>query len=72
VSPRSTRGRPRASTSSASGSSRKPPSIRTWSEAIKRFDAVIIGPGSFFTSIMPPLLVRGVKEALASVEGRSS
>ena len=38
-------------------------------EAIKRFDAVIIGPGSFFTSIMPPLLVRGVKEALASVEG---
>ena len=38
-------------------------------DAITRFDAVIIGPGSFFTSIMPPLLVRGVKEALASVEG---
>ena len=38
-------------------------------EAITRFDAVIIGPGSFFTSIMPPLLVRGVKEALAQVEG---
>ena len=38
-------------------------------EAITRFDAVIIGPGSFFTSLMPPLLVRGVKEALAKVEG---
>jgi uncharacterized cofD-like protein len=38
-------------------------------EAIRGFDAVIIGPGSFFTSIMPPLLVRGVKEALAPVKG---
>src|ERR671913_552231 len=39
------------------------------SEAIRGFDAVIIGPGSFFTSLMPPLLVRGVKEALADVRG---
>ena len=38
-------------------------------EAIRAFDAVIIGPGSFFTSLMPPLLVRGVKEALAEVRG---
>jgi len=38
-------------------------------EAIPRFDAVIIGPGSFFTSLMPPLLVHGVKEALADVRG---
>ena len=38
-------------------------------EAIRSFDAVIIGPGSFFTSLMPPLLVRGVKEALAEVRG---
>jgi uncharacterized cofD-like protein len=38
-------------------------------EAIRKFDAVIIGPGSFFTSLMPPLLVRGVKEALAQVRG---
>ena len=37
--------------------------------AIRRFEAVIIGPGSFYTSIMPPLLVRGVKEALADVRG---
>ena len=38
-------------------------------EAFKGFDAVIIGPGSFFTSLLPPLLVRGVKEALADVRG---
>jgi len=38
-------------------------------EAIRNFDAVIIGPGSFFTSLMPPLLVRGFKEALAEVRG---
>jgi len=38
-------------------------------DAIRRFDAVIIGPGSFFTSLMPPLLVRGVREALAEVRG---
>ena len=28
-------------------------------EAIRGFDAVVIGPGSFFTSLMPILLVRG-------------
>ena len=38
-------------------------------QAIRTFDAVIIGPGSFFTSLMPPLLVRGVREALAEVPG---
>src|ERR687892_773066 len=38
-------------------------------QAIRDFDAVIIGPGSFYTSLMPPLLVRGVKDALAEVHG---
>jgi uncharacterized cofD-like protein len=38
-------------------------------EAVRHFDAVIIGPGSFFTSILPPLLVRGVPEALADMRG---
>jgi uncharacterized cofD-like protein len=38
-------------------------------DAIRKFDAVIIGPGSFFTSLMPPLLVRGVREALADMRG---
>jgi uncharacterized cofD-like protein len=38
-------------------------------EAVRNFDAAIIGPGSFFTSILPPLLVRGVREALAEMQG---
>ena len=41
----------------------------TVAEAIRSFDAVIIGPGSFFTSLIPPLLVRGMREALAEVRG---
>ncbi|MDP1571366.1 MAG: YvcK family protein [Vicinamibacterales bacterium] len=42
------------------------PAVR---EAIGGFDAVMIGPGSFFTSLMPTLLVDGVREALAGVRG---
>ena len=38
-------------------------------EAITKFDAVVIGPGSFFTSLMPTLLVDGVREALSVVPG---
>jgi uncharacterized cofD-like protein len=38
-------------------------------DAIETFDAVTIGPGSFFTSLMPTLLVDGVRDALASVNG---
>ncbi len=38
-------------------------------KAITEFDAVIIGPGSFYTSLMPIFLVRGVAEALARDEG---
>ena len=38
-------------------------------EAISGFDAVVIGPGSFYTSLMPPLLVRGVADAIAHVKG---
>jgi uncharacterized cofD-like protein len=37
--------------------------------AIADFDAVIIGPGSFYTSLMPIFLVRGVAEALATMKG---
>jgi uncharacterized cofD-like protein len=37
--------------------------------AISEFDAVIIGPGSFYTSLMPIFLVRGVSEALAQMKG---
>jgi uncharacterized cofD-like protein len=42
------------------------PSVKN---AMTTFDAVVIGPGSFFTSLMPTLLVDGVVEALASVKG---
>jgi uncharacterized cofD-like protein len=38
-------------------------------KAIADFDAVIIGPGSFYTSLMPNFLVRGVPEALAAMKG---
>jgi uncharacterized cofD-like protein len=37
--------------------------------AISKFDAVVIGPGSFFTSLMPTLLVDGVAEVLSKVPG---
>src|SRR5215467_619682 len=38
-------------------------------KAISEFDAVIVGPGSFYTSLMPNFLVRGVPEALACMKG---
>src|SRR5213083_708986 len=38
-------------------------------KAITEFDAVIIGPGSFYTSLMPIFLVDGVADALAHVKG---
>jgi uncharacterized cofD-like protein len=38
-------------------------------KAIDNFDAVIIGPGSFFTSLMPTLLVDGVADRLRTVRG---
>ena len=37
--------------------------------AIRDFDAVTIGPGSFYTSLMPILLVRGVAEELRRIKG---
>jgi uncharacterized cofD-like protein len=38
-------------------------------KAITEFDVVIIGPGSFYTSLMPIFLVRGVAGALADMKG---
>ena len=37
--------------------------------AIPTFDAVVIGPGSFYTSLMPIFLVKGAPEAVRSVKG---
>lgn len=38
-------------------------------ETIRSLDAVVIGPGSFFTSLLPIFLVQGCREALAEVKG---
>ena len=38
-------------------------------EAIRSLDAVVIGPGSYYTSLLPIFLVEGCREALASVKG---
>jgi uncharacterized cofD-like protein len=38
-------------------------------DAIAGFGAVLIGPGSFFTSLMPTVMVGGVREAIAGVRG---
>ena len=37
--------------------------------AISELEAVIIGPGSFYTSLMPIFAVNGVRDVLASVDG---
>jgi uncharacterized cofD-like protein len=37
--------------------------------AIRSLDAVVIGPGSFFTSLLPILLVDGCRDALAEMRG---
>jgi len=37
--------------------------------AIPQFDAIVIGPGSFYTSLMPIFLVRGAPEAVQKVKG---
>jgi uncharacterized cofD-like protein len=37
--------------------------------AIPRFDAAVVGPGSFYTSLMPIFLVRGAAEAIRQVKG---
>ena len=39
------------------------------SDAIRTFDACIVGPGSFYTSLMPALLVDGVADAVRATSG---
>ncbi|SHG53351.1 conserved hypothetical protein, cofD-related [Thermosyntropha lipolytica DSM 11003] len=38
-------------------------------EAIRKADAVILGPGSLYTSVLPNLLVKGIKEAIEESPG---
>src|SRR5690554_3902621 len=37
-------------------------------KAIEEADVVILGPGSLYTSVIPPLLVRGIREALQNTK----
>ncbi|MCK5706043.1 MAG: YvcK family protein [Candidatus Aureabacteria bacterium] len=39
-------------------------------EAIKHCDAIVIGPGSLYTSIMPNLLIKGIKDAIINSSSR--
>jgi uncharacterized cofD-like protein len=39
-------------------------------EAMLGADAVVLGPGSWFTSVLAPLLVPGIGEAVSTTEGR--
>jgi uncharacterized cofD-like protein len=38
-------------------------------DAIRSLDAMIIGPGSFYTSLLPIFAVQGCREAIAAVQG---
>ncbi|MFM4979310.1 hypothetical protein MC64_018360 [Aeromonas caviae] len=42
------------------------PATREAVEALSQADMIILGPGSFLTSIMPPLLLREIAEAIRS------
>ncbi len=47
-----------------------PPPLPQSLEAIARAELVVLGPGSLFTSIIPNLLIPGVREALRSTHAR--
>jgi uncharacterized cofD-like protein len=38
-------------------------------DSIREMDAILIGPGSFYTSLMPTCLVKGVREAIGQIDG---
>src|SRR5262245_21755498 len=42
---------------------------QTVARAITEFDAAIIGPGSFYTTLLPIFLVRGVADAMKEIRG---
>ena len=44
-------------------------SINPCIEAINNADLILLGPGSFLTSIVPPLLIRDISNALANRKG---
>ena len=66
---KSTRGRAAATRSRGCGSSRRPRSTRQPPQPSAASTRVVIGPGSFYTSLMPIFLVRGAPEAIRPVHG---
>ncbi|MCI2284139.1 uridine diphosphate-N-acetylglucosamine-binding protein YvcK [Colwellia sp. MSW7] len=44
-------------------------SLKPCIDAIKNADLIILGPGSFLTSIVPPLLIRDISNAIANSKG---
>ncbi|MHB1472182.1 MAG: gluconeogenesis factor YvcK family protein [Dermatophilaceae bacterium] len=48
----------------------EPPACDKAGEAIRAADWVILGPGSWFTSVMPHLLVPGIRDALLDTAAR--
>jgi uncharacterized cofD-like protein len=47
-----------------------PPSVPQSVQAISDADVVFLGPGSWFTSVLPHLLIRGIREALVTTSAR--
>src|SRR5438445_61057 len=47
----------------------EPKAHRDAVDAIERADVVLIGPGSLFTSVIPPFLVPGIRDAVSQARG---
>lgn len=47
-----------------------PPACREAVEAVESADWVVVGPGSWFTSVMPTLLVPGLRDALIATHAK--
>lgn len=48
----------------------EPPALDDAVSAIRRADGIVIGPGSLYTSVIPNLLVPGIREAIATSKAR--
>lgn len=48
----------------------RPRAFRKVIDVIEEADLILVGPGSLYTSLIPPLLVSGVKEAILRSPGR--
>jgi len=48
----------------------RPPAMPETLQAIAAADAIVLGPGSLYSSVIPNLLAEGVAEAIAAAKGR--